>query len=63
MGSIDPLADDVYDLPAGGVGQPGQLIEMFLSDALIEAFQGSPDEYRPIHANSVVDQLGRNVAS
>jgi hypothetical protein len=36
---------------------------MFLSNALGEAFQGSPDEYRPIHAYAVADQLGRNVAS
>jgi len=63
MGGIDPLADDVDDLPTGGIGQPGQLLEMFLSNALGEAFQGSPDEYRPIHAYAVADQLGRNVAS
>ena len=63
MGGIDPLADDVDDLPTGGIGQPGQLVEMFLSGALIEGFQGSPNEYRPIHTCAVVDQLGRNVAS
>jgi hypothetical protein len=63
MGGIDPLADDVDDLPTGGIGQPGQLLEMFLGEALIEGLQGSPDEYRPIHTYAVVDELGRNVAS
>ncbi len=49
MGGIVPLADDVDDLPPGGLGQPGQLFEMFLGDTLIESLQGSPDEHRPIH--------------
>jgi hypothetical protein len=63
MGGIDPLADNVDDLPTGGIGQPGQLLEIFLGDTLIEGLQRSPDEYRPIHTYAVVDQLGRNVAS
>jgi hypothetical protein len=63
MGGIDPLADDVDDLTTCGVGQSGQLLEMFLGDALMEALQGSPHEDRPFHGRAVVDQLGRNVAS
>ena len=63
MGGIDPLADDVDDLAPRRIGQPGQLIEIFLGNVLIEAFQWSPDEYRPFHAYLVVDQLGRDVAS
>jgi hypothetical protein len=58
MGGIDPLANDVDDLPTGGIGQPGQLLEMFLSDTFIEGLQRSPNEYRSIHTYVVVDQLG-----
>ena len=63
MGGIDTLADDIDDLTPGRISQPDQLIEMFLGDALIETFQGSPDEYRSLHTYLVVDQLGRNVVS
>ncbi len=63
MGGVDPLVDDVDDMATGGVGQPGQLLEMFLSGTLIEGLQGSSDEYDPIQTDAVVDQLGRNVAS
>ncbi len=57
------MVDDVDDMATGGVGQPGQLLEMFLSGTLIEGLQGSSDEYDPIQTDAVVDQLGRNVAS
>jgi len=57
------LADDVDDLTTCGVGQPCQLFEMFLGDALWEGLQGSPHEHHPFHHRTVVDQLGRNVAS
>ena len=63
MGGVDSLADDVDDLTTGGVSQPGQLIEVLLSDDLIEALQGSPNEHGPIHRKAVVDQPGRNDAS
>jgi hypothetical protein len=36
---------------------------MLLRDALTERLQGSPHEHDPCHANAVVDQLCRNVAS
>jgi hypothetical protein len=63
MGCIDPLADDVDDLTTGCIGQPSQLLEMFLGNTLIEAFQRSPYQYHPIHTYAVVDQLSRNAAS
>jgi hypothetical protein len=63
MGGVDPLVDDVDNMATGGVGQPSQLLEMFLSGTLIEGLQGSSDEYNPIQTDAVVDQLGRNVAS
>jgi len=63
MGGFDPLTHDIDDLTTGRVGQPGQLFEMLLGDALIEGLQRSPDEYGAIHAHAVVDQLGRHSAS
>ena len=63
MGSIDPLANDVDNHAAGGISQPGRLLEMFLSDTLIEGLQRRPNEYRSIYRYLVVDQLSRNVAS
>ena len=57
------MVDDVDNMATGGVGQPSQLLEMFLSGTLIEGLQGSSDEYNPIQTEAVVDQLGRNVAS
>jgi hypothetical protein len=62
MGSVDPLPNHVDDLTAGGVGQPGQLLQMLLSNPLVEGLQWSSDEYGPIHAHAIVDQLGRNIA-
>jgi hypothetical protein len=63
MWGIDPLTDDVHDLTTCRVGQPGQLLEMFLGDTLMEALQGGPDEHRTFHGRAVVDQLGRNEVS
>jgi hypothetical protein len=61
MWSVDPLTHDVDDLTTCGVGQPGQLLEMFLGNTLIESLQGSTHEHHPLHNRAVVDQLGRNV--
>jgi hypothetical protein len=61
MGVVEPLADDVYDLTARGVGQPCQLLQMFLSGALREGLEGSPHQHHPFYDRAVVDQLRRNV--
>tara|TARA_Y100000780_G_scaffold191831_1_gene179916 strand:- start:58 stop:480 length:423 start_codon:yes stop_codon:yes gene_type:complete len=63
MGGIEPLANDVDNLTARGVGQPCQLLQMFLSDALMEGLERSPHQHHTFHDRAVVDQLRRNVAS
>ena len=57
------MADNVDDLPTGGIGQPGQLLEIFLGDTLIEGLQGSPHEHCPFDDCAVVDELSRNEGS
>ena len=60
MGVVEPLADDIYDLTARGVGQPCQLLEMLLSGVLMEGFERSTHQYHAFHDRAVVDQLRRN---
>ena len=62
MGGIESLANDVDNLAARGVGQPCQLLQMFLSDALMEGLERSPHQHHAFHDRAVVDQLRRNVA-
>ena len=58
MGGVDPLTQDVHYFPPGRVGEAFELLEVLLSDPLVECLERNSHQHGPVDGRLVIYQLG-----